>query len=288
MIVKQGDAVSGPRLSKTLPSKEMNMSRNHRAAALVAGIVALAFLFSSLAPAVRAASDDSAPKAAKKAKTSKSGQKKAAEKQADAPEKKAGQFDDNDFVESKPAGKASGANSEKTAETPAKTSDKAAEKPASGSVAKTAAKPATTVVRFSLSGEYPEGPSDEGLFGDMQPSLGKLIERLDEAKADKDVRAVWLRIEDLELGRGKVNEVRAAIARVRKAGKPVYAELTTADTGEYLVAAACDDIFMPASGMLIVPGVRAGNDLLQGPARQAGPEVRRPADGQVQGRGRAA
>ncbi len=134
-----------------------------------------------------------------------------------------------------------------------------------------------------MSGEYPEGPTEAGPFGDMQPSLGKLIERLDEAKSDKDVRAVWLRIEDLELGRGKVNEVRAAIARVRKAGKPVYAELTSADTGAYLVASACDHVFMPVSGVLIVPGVRAGSDLLQGPAGQAGPEVRRLADGQVQG-----
>ena len=49
----------------------------------------------------------------------------------------------------------------------------------------------------------------------------------------------------------------AAIARLRKAGKPVYAELTTADSGQYLLAAACDQIFMPPSGMLIVPGVRA-------------------------------
>jgi protease-4 len=94
------------------------------------------------------------------------------------------------------------------------------------------------------------------MFGDLQPSLGKLIERLDEAKSDKEVAAVWLRIEDLDLGRGKVNEVRAAIARLRKAGKPVYAELTSADTGAYLVASACDQIFMPVSGTLMVPGVR--------------------------------
>ena len=108
--------------------------------------------------------------------------------------------------------------------------------------AKAAAKAAATVVRFSLNGEYPEGPTEAGPFGDLQPSLGKLIERLDAAKADKDVAAVWLRIEDMELGRGKVNEVRAAIARLRKAGKPVYAELTSADTGAYLVASACNQI----------------------------------------------
>ena len=47
------------------------------------------------------------------------------------------------------------------------------------------------------------------------------------------------------------------MARLRKAGKPVYAELTTADSSPYLLAAACDKIVMPPSGMLAVPGVRA-------------------------------
>ncbi len=115
----------------------------------------------------------------------------------------------------------------------------------------------TTVVRLSLHGEYPEGATEAGLFGDMQPSLAKLTEKLEEAAADKKVAAVWLRIDDMELGRGKVNEVRAAIARVQKAGKPVYAELTSADSGTYLVASACDRIIMPSSGVLIVAGVRA-------------------------------
>ncbi len=33
--------------------------------------------------------------------------------------------------------------------------------------------------------------------------------------------------------------------------------MTTADAGHYLVASACDEIMMPESGMLIIPGVRA-------------------------------
>ena len=75
----------------------------------------------------------------------------------------------------------------------------------------------------------------------MQPSLATIVERMDAAAADKDVLAVWLKIEDLALGRGKIHELRGAIARLRKAGKPVYAELTTADSGpQYLLAAACD------------------------------------------------
>ena len=114
-----------------------------------------------------------------------------------------------------------------------------------------------SVVVFTLHGDYPEGPSSPGVFGDLKPSLAAMIERMDAAAADKDVRAVWLKIEDLALGRAKIYELRGAIARLRKAHKPVYAELTSASTGQYLLAGSCDRIVMPSSGVLIVPGVRA-------------------------------
>ena len=80
---------------------------------------------------------------------------------------------------------------------------------------------------------------------------------MDAAAADKSVGAVWLKIEDPVIGRGKIHELRAAVARLRKANKPVYAELTTAGGPQYLLAAACGQIVMPPSGMLIIPGVRA-------------------------------
>ena len=232
------------------------MSKYHRVAVSAAWILAVAFLFASSIPAALADGNAAPAKAAKKAEEQKPAEKKtdkpAADKKADAEKSKAAADqddfdDDDDSTPVKPAVK----SAKPAAKTEAKPAAKTAEK-----TAKPAAKTPATVVRFSLDGEYPEGPGEPGMFGEMQPSLGKLIQRLDEAKADKDVKAVWLRIEDVELGRGKVNEVRAAIARLRKAGKPVYAELTSADTGAYLVASACDHVFMPVSGTLIVPGVR--------------------------------
>jgi protease-4 len=130
-------------------------------------------------------------------------------------------------------------------------------KPPAKPEAKPADKKKATVVRLTIRGDYSEGPSQPGLFGDIQPTLAKVIQRMEDAAADKAVAAVWLRIEDLELGRGKVHELRAAIARMRKAGKPVYAELSSADAAQFLVAAACEQIFMPPSGTLLLPGVRA-------------------------------
>jgi len=115
----------------------------------------------------------------------------------------------------------------------------------------------TNVVRFTLKEEYPEGPIHEGPFSERKISLATVIERLDQAAGDKNIAAVWLRIEDVMVGRGKVNEIRAAIGRIRKAGKPVYAELASAETPQYLIASACDEVFMPPPGVLVLPGVRA-------------------------------
>ena len=83
---------------------------------------------------------------------------------------------------------------------------------------------------LALSGSYPETAGTPGLFGEMKPSLAAVVRRLDAAAADKDVAAVWLKIEDLAIGRGEGRtSCGRAIARLRKADKPVYAELTTAE-----------------------------------------------------------
>jgi len=125
---------------------------------------------------------------------------------------------------------------------------------------KAAKKPAAkqaTVVRMTIKGAYPEGPSLPGIFSEIQPTLAKTIERIDQAAEDKDVSALWLRIEALAVGRGKLHELRSAVARFRAKGKPVYAELASADAAQYLLAAACNEIVMPESGVLMMPGVRA-------------------------------
>jgi protease-4 len=127
------------------------------------------------------------------------------------------------------------------------------------SIAKTTPQPAKkpVVVQLTLNGEYPEGAGSPGIFGELQPSLANLVQRMNDAAADKDVAAVWLKIENPAIGRGKIYELRGAIARLRKANKPVVAELTSAGGPEYLLAASCNTIVMPPSGMLIIPGVRA-------------------------------
>lgn len=114
-----------------------------------------------------------------------------------------------------------------------------------------------SVAEIKIKGGLPESVSQPGIFGQLEQNLAGLIGRLDQASTDDDVTAVLLRIGEPSIGRGKLAELSAAIARVRAADKKVIAELKSATMAGFLLACSCDEIVMPESGVLLVPGVRA-------------------------------
>ena len=114
-----------------------------------------------------------------------------------------------------------------------------------------------TLAVISLKSDYPEGPAPAGIFGEIKPHLREIIDRLDKAAKDDKIAGVVLKLQSPELGLGKVDELRGAIARVRKAGKKVYADVNEAQTKDYLIASACDEIIVPPTGSLLVTGLQA-------------------------------
>jgi protease-4 len=107
-----------------------------------------------------------------------------------------------------------------------------------------------------IEGALPESAGEMTLFGDLGIDLRKNIARLDKAAEDDSVAGVVLVIE-ANVGRGKLNELREAVKRVQGKGKKVYALLEGAMGPQYQLAAACDEIILPESGELLIPGVRA-------------------------------
>ncbi|HEY2759732.1 MAG TPA: signal peptide peptidase SppA [Pirellulales bacterium] len=146
----------------------------------------------------------------------------------------------------KTAEKSTDKPTEKTADKPA---DKAAEK-------STEKKAKVSLAVLDIDASYPEGPGQPGVFGDLKPTLAKMIERLDKAAADDKISGIVLQIDEASIGRGKLDELRSAIARARKSGKKVYACLNEGTSAEYLLASACDEIVMPPVGMISIAGVR--------------------------------
>jgi len=121
---------------------------------------------------------------------------------------------------------------------------------------KQAKKKAPVIAQITLAGSISDGVGQGGLLADVSPHLHRLVERLDKAATDTRVKGVVLSIESPAIGRGRAEELRAAIGRIRKAGKPVAAHLIGADPVHYIVASACDTVAMPPAATLEITGVR--------------------------------
>ncbi|MFM7107784.1 MAG: signal peptide peptidase SppA [Planctomycetaceae bacterium] len=120
-----------------------------------------------------------------------------------------------------------------------------------------AARKASTVAVIRLAGALPDGVGQGGLLADVAPHLHRLVERLDRAAADARVKAVVLAIESPDVGRARIDELRAAIGRLRKAGKTVAAHLVGGGAAAYVLASACDTVTLAPAATLEVAGVRA-------------------------------
>ncbi len=164
-------------------------------------------------------------------------------------------------AEAKDEAKAPAKEAKAGAKTQAEDAKKAKEAiAASGEAAKAVKKAKREKVRlakFVLEGELPETVGQTGLFGETMTDLRELISRLDKAAEDDSIAGVVINIEQPSVGRGKIEELRGAIGRVRATGKKVYAQIESGTTPDYLIACACDEIVMPETGVIILPGVRA-------------------------------
>ena len=112
----------------------------------------------------------------------------------------------------------------------------------------------------NLDGEIPEQPPVElpSFLERRPPTLRTLVGSIDRAGTDAKVDALVLRVTFLpDAGWGKVQELRDAITRFRKSGKPAYAHLEFAGNKEYYLATACSKIYAVPNAILDVSGLRS-------------------------------
>jgi protease IV len=113
---------------------------------------------------------------------------------------------------------------------------------------------------LDLSGDIPEQPASElgFLFDSSPPSLRALVESLDRGAADPKIKGAIIEVGGLsDSGWGKVQELRDAIARFRKSGKPAYAYIEFCGNREYYLATACSKIYAIPSSLVLVSGLAA-------------------------------
>lgn len=87
-------------------------------------------------------------------------------------------------------------------------------------------------------------------------ALADVIEALNRAAKDYRIRVAIVRIKSVG-SMAVADELRGALLRFREKGKKVIAFFETAGSVEYYLACAADEIVMPATGSLMLYGLRA-------------------------------
>lgn len=116
-----------------------------------------------------------------------------------------------------------------------------------------------STLALDLGGEIPdEPPAEMSLFERRPTSLRTLIESIDLAAKDPKISSLLLRVSTLsDSGWAKTQELREALLRFRKSGKPAYAHLEYVGNKEYYVATACTKIFALPTAIVNVSGLTA-------------------------------
>lgn len=116
----------------------------------------------------------------------------------------------------------------------------------------------TRYLEVDLHGPLPELPPEDittALGSGPRRSLRAFVEALDRAATDASVRGLVLRLGPSDAGWGRLDELRAAVLRFRRSGKPAYAHLESGGNAEYFVASACDRVYTVPGAILDVSGL---------------------------------
>lgn len=128
------------------------------------------------------------------------------------------------------------------------------------------APPKPRIAVFRIAGDLTELPPDETFsFGAVGgTSLRELIERMKKAEKDDAVKAVVFLHEGGSVGAGQAEELRAAMARLRGAGKEVYAHADSLDMREYVLLSGATRLSVVPTADLWVTGMFGEAPYLRG------------------------
>ena len=113
------------------------------------------------------------------------------------------------------------------------------------------------IAHFDLSQPILEKSPDFTLFGDDHLlTIQTLIDRLHRARDDKNLRGVLVTFSaNTSFNLAQAQEIRAAFAELRKAGKRTFAYADGYDTATYVAASGATDVCLLAGGEIMIPGV---------------------------------
>lgn len=128
---------------------------------------------------------------------------------------------------------------------------------------------------LDVNGDMPEEPSSglSGLFESRPPSIRAMVDAVDRAGRDPAVKGLVLRVGALDTGWARVQELREALVRFRRSGKPSWAHLEFAGNLEYYLASGCAKVAASSTAMLDVSGLAAEVTFYRGTLDKLGVEA---------------
>lgn len=119
---------------------------------------------------------------------------------------------------------------------------------------------------FALRGAVTEAPMGEEfpLAVSGTESLKDLVARLTKSARDANVKAVVLLFEGADVGMAQREEIRQALAEIRKSGKDIYAHADSLSTGSLALLAGASHLSVVPTGDLFITGLFGEGIYLRG------------------------
>lgn len=128
---------------------------------------------------------------------------------------------------------------------------------------------------LEVAGALSEEPAGglRGLFESQPPTVRGLVEAVDRARTDPRVNGLVLRVGSVDAGWGRVQDLRDALVRFQRSGKPSWAHLENAGNLEYFLATGCAKIAASPTALLDVTGLSAEVSFYRGTLDKLGVEA---------------
>jgi protease-4 len=119
---------------------------------------------------------------------------------------------------------------------------------------------------FKLNGAISEAGSEDGfnLSGEQPTTLRDLVAKLKQASTDNAVKAVVLMVEESGFGNAQVEELREAMERLQKAGKPVFSHADQLDMKGYVLLSGATRLSMVPTADLWILGLHGEAPYIRG------------------------
>ena len=120
---------------------------------------------------------------------------------------------------------------------------------------------------FKLSGTVSEAGGGDDAFnfsGETPSTLRDLVAKLKQAASDPAVKAVVLFADDATIGNAQIEELRQAMEKLQKAGKPIYAHSDSMDMKSYVLLSGVSRLSMVPTADLWILGLHGEAPYLRG------------------------